>query len=100
MKLWSGSPNVRAGRADYPIDAAGSDMAPLNFNGVGGGTVLYNAQWPRLLPSDFRVRSDDGVAVDWPLSYEELQPFYEEVDRQFGVSGLGGNPAYPEGEDP
>ncbi|MCW2546997.1 MAG: oxidoreductase, partial [Mycobacterium sp.] len=42
----------------------------------------------------------DGVAVDWPLSYEELQPFYEEVDRQFGVSGLGGNPAYPEGEDP
>jgi choline dehydrogenase-like flavoprotein len=100
MKRWSGSPNVRAGRADYPIDAAGSDMAPLNFNGVGGGTVLYNAQWPRLLPSDFRVRSDDGVAVDWPLGYDELQPFYENVDRQFGVSGLGGNPAYPEGEDP
>ena len=100
MKLWSGSPKMREGRADYPIDASASDLAPLNFNGVGGGTVLYNAQWPRLLPSDFRVRSEDGVAADWPLTYAELQPFYEEVDRQFGVSGLGGNPVYPEGAEP
>ena len=100
MKLWSSSPRVRQASADYVIDASRSDMAPLNFNGVGGGSVLYNAQWPRLLPSDFRVRSEDGVAADWPLTYAELQPYYEEVDRQFGVSGLGGNPMYPEGEDP
>ena len=100
MKLWSGSPRVRGAAGDYPIDASASEMAPLNWNGVGGGTVLYNAQWPRLLPSDFRVFSEDGVAVDWPLTYAELQPFYDEVDRQFGVSGLGGNPAYPPGEDP
>jgi choline dehydrogenase-like flavoprotein len=100
MKLWSSSPAVRGGPADYPIDASASDMAPLNFNGVGGGTLLYNAQWPRLLPSDFRVRSEDGVGADWPLTYAELQPFYDETDRQFGVSGLGGNPAYPEGTEP
>ena len=37
---------------------------------------------------------------DWPLSYAELLPFYEETDRQFGVSGLGGNPAYPPSADP
>ena len=71
-----------------------------NFNGVGGGTVLYSAVWPRLLPSDFRTASEHGVGDDWPLSYTELQPFYEETDRQFGVSGLGGNPAYPPGDDP
>ena len=100
LKTWSSSPAVRAGRADYPIDVSASDMAAVNWNGVGGGTLLYNAQWPRLLPSDFRVRSDDGVAADWPLSYAELAPYYEEVDRQFGVSGLGGNPAYPEGAEP
>ena len=100
MKLWSGSPKVRGGPADYPIDASDSELAPLNWNGVGGGTLLYNAQWPRLLPSDFRVRSEDGVGADWPVDYAELQPFYEEVDRQFGVSGLGGNPSYPPGEDP
>jgi len=67
---------------------------------VGGGTVLYAAQWPRLLPSDFTRRTDEGVADDWPLTYAELLPFYERTDRQFGVSGLGGDPAFPEGADP
>src|SRR6185437_5514653 len=56
--------------------------------------------WPRLTPADFRVRSEDGVADDWPLSYEELLPYYEETDRQFGVSGLGGNPIYPGEQSP
>jgi choline dehydrogenase-like flavoprotein len=97
---WSSSPGVRRAPADYPIDVGASDMGTLNFNGVGGGTVLYNAQWPRMLADDFRVRSLDGVADDWPLTYDELRPHYEETDRQFGVSGLGGNPAYPPGEDP
>jgi len=97
---WSSRASVRRSPADYPIDHADADMGTLDFNGVGGGTVLYNAQWPRMLPDDFRVRTVDGVADDWPLSYEELRPAYEEVDRQFGVSGLGGNPAYPAGEDP
>src|SRR3954447_15900295 len=97
---WSSSPAVRRSPSDYPIDSSRSDVAPLNFNGVGGGTVLYSAQWPRMLPDDFRVRAIDGVAQDWPLSYAELQPFYEIIDQQFTVSGLGGNPAYPDGEEP
>ena len=70
------------------------------YNGVGGGTVLYNAVWPRLLPADFKTRTIDGVGDDWPVDYEELRPFYEITDRQFGVSGLGGNPVYPESADP
>jgi choline dehydrogenase-like flavoprotein len=97
---WSSVPSVRANAADYPLDLTASDMGVVNFNGVGGGTVLYNAQWPRLLPHDFRVRSLFGVADDWPLDYDELRPWYEATDRQFGVSGLGGNTAYPPGEDP
>ena len=70
------------------------------FAGVGGSMLLFAGAWPRLLPSDFRVRTLDGVADDWPLSYAELQPYYERSDRQIGVSGLGGDPAYPPGEDP
>jgi choline dehydrogenase-like flavoprotein len=99
-ELWSGNPNVRRAPADYPIDVSASDVGVLNYNGVGGGTVLYAAQWPRLLPSDFTRRSDEGVADDWPLTYDELLPFYERTDRQFGVSGLGGDPAFPPGGDP
>ncbi len=99
-KQWSSVPRIRNRPADYPIDLSQSDFGVLNFNGVGGGSVLYNAQWPRMLPDDFRVRSVDGVADDWPISYAELQPYYEATDHDFGVSGLGGNPMYPPGADP
>ncbi|MFN8188750.1 MAG: NAD(P)-binding protein [Gaiellales bacterium] len=99
MKQWSPDPNVRAGEADYPVNAEGSDIVPLMFNGVGGSMVLYAGDWPRLTPSDFRVRSLDGVADDWPLSYEDVAPYYERIARQIGVSGLAGDPAYPEGAD-
>ncbi len=99
-KQWTSSPNLRDAPADYPIDGARCDLGIGNFNGVGGGTVLYNAVWPRLLPSDFRTRSLEGVGDDWPVTYDELLPYFERTDRDFGVSGLGGNPKYPPGEDP
>jgi choline dehydrogenase-like flavoprotein len=99
-RIWSSSPSVRAAPADYPIDRSNSDMGQLNFNGVGGGTILYNAQWPRMRPDDFRVRSVDGVADDWPVTWEELLPHYERTDEEFGVSGFGGNPAHPPCADP
>ncbi|MCZ1075629.1 GMC family oxidoreductase [Rhodococcus sp. A5(2022)] len=99
-KQWSGSPNIRDKRVDYPINDAESAVAPLMYAGVGGSMTLYAGDWPRLLPSDFRVRSLDGVADDWPLRYADLQPFYERTDSAFGVSGVGGDPAYPDGADP
>ena len=64
------------------------ELGPNNSGkGVGGSTVHYAAFCPRLHPSDFRVRSLDGVAVDWPISYEELEPYYERMEREFQVSG-------------
>ena len=98
--VWAWDPNVRARDADYPIDVAESDIDVLLYNAVGGGTVVYAAQWQRNLPSDFCVRTLDGVADDWPFGYRELQPFYERVERAFGVSGLAGDPAFPPGEGP
>lgn len=99
-KEWSADPNVRGRRADYPVELTESDMPVWMYNAVGGSSILFGAIWPRALPSDFRVRTLDDVAVDWPLTYEELQPFYEAVDIEMGVSGLGGNPAYPPGVAP
>ncbi len=55
--------------------------------GVGGSTVHYAAFCPRFHPSDFRVRTNDGVAVDWPISYEDLEPYYERMEREYPVSG-------------
>ena len=70
------------------------------WNGVGGGTVVYAAQWQRNMPSDFRVKTLDGVADDWPLTYEDLEPYYVRVERDFGISGLAGDTAFPPGEGP
>jgi choline dehydrogenase-like flavoprotein len=89
------SPNRRARETDYPINDSGSPIKIANFNGVGGGTVLYAGHFPRFHPSDFRVRTLDGVADDWPIDYATLEPFYAENDRVMGVSGLAGDPAYP-----
>lgn len=92
---WSPDPNARRNAGDYPLEVSDSDVLPLMFNGVGGSTILYGAQWPRLRPSDFRVRQMDGVADDWPLSWKELWPYYDQVDDEMGISGLEGDPAYP-----
>jgi len=99
-RYWSGNPNRRQAPADYPIDDQASDIAAVLYNAVGGGTVIYAAHWQRNMPSDFRVRTLDGVAEDWPLSYEELVPYYKRVEADFGVSGLAGDPAFPPGLGP
>ena len=93
-------PNVRGLPTDYPINDDDSEVVVVNFNGVGGSTILYGAHFPRLHPSDFRVRTLDGVAADWPIDYATLEPYYAENDRIMGVSGLAGDPMYPPKDPP
>ncbi|MBV8812544.1 MAG: GMC family oxidoreductase [Acidobacteriaceae bacterium] len=73
--------------------------------GVGGGSVHWAAFAPRFHPSDFRVYSEDGVGCDWPISYEDLKPYYELLEREMPVSGPAhfpwGDPhGYPYGPHP
>jgi choline dehydrogenase-like flavoprotein len=92
---FSFSPNQRQRPTDYPINEDNSPIKIANFNGVGGSTVLFAGQFPRFHPSDFRVKSLDGVADDWPVDYATLEPFFDENDRMMGVTRLVGDPAYP-----
>ena len=94
------NPNRRARPTDYPINDANSPIKVVNFNGVGGSTIMYTAHFPRLHPSDFKVRTLDGVADDWPIDYATLEPYFAENDRMMGVSGLAGDPAYPPKQPP
>ncbi|MCA1663136.1 MAG: GMC family oxidoreductase [Myxococcales bacterium] len=55
--------------------------------GVGGGSVHWAGFTPRFHPSDFRIHSEDGVGVDWPMSYEELKPYYELIEKEMPVAG-------------
>jgi choline dehydrogenase-like flavoprotein len=58
-----------------------------------GGTITHWAGWSwRFRPDDFRVLSSDGPVsgaslADWPITYDELEPFYERAEWEFGVSG-------------
>jgi choline dehydrogenase-like flavoprotein len=88
-------PNVRGLREDYPVNDEESPIAPLMYNAVGGSTIHWSAHFPRFHPSDFKVKTLDGVADDWPVSYEQLQPFFDLNDRIMGVSGITGDTAYP-----
>ena len=97
---FSCDPNVRKLPQDYPINVDDSEITPVNFNAVGGSTINFLGHWPRFHPSDFRARTLDGVADDWPIDYATLEPFYDMNDRNTGVSGLAGNPSYPPYEPP
>lgn len=55
--------------------------------GVGGGSVHWAGFTPRLHPSDFTVYSDTGLGVDWPISYWDLKPYYEMMEKEIPVSG-------------
>ena len=89
------NPNVRRDPADYPVDDRDAAIKPFLYNAVGGSTLLWGAHFPRFRPSDFRTRTLDGVGHDWPISYEDLAPYYDENDRMTGVSGLAGDPGNP-----
>ena len=61
---------------------------------VGGGTLVYGAQAWRFMPADFRMASIYGVPegsslADWPISYDDLEPFYERAEWELGVAGDG-----------
>jgi choline dehydrogenase-like flavoprotein len=99
-KDWNVDPNVRGWPEDYPCETSESEVDPVMFNAVGGSTIHFGAQWARMRPSDFRTRSLEGVGDDWPISYEELLPSYEQLDVDMNVSGIGGDPAYPRGAPP
>ena len=89
-------PNLRRLPEDYPVNDTDSPIAPLMYNAVGGSTIHWSAHFPRFHPSDFKVRTLDGVADDWPVTYEQMEPFYDLNDRMVGVSGVTGDTAYPE----
>lgn len=85
---------------ESPLDDGGWSAEPTvesgwdfwNGNMVGGSSNLMTGFFHRLKPKDFRLRSTFGPieganVVDWPISYQDLEPFYVRVEREVGVSG-------------
>ncbi len=73
-----------------PVLETGKGTVGNGFNvgrGVGGSTMHHYAVWPRLHENDFRVKSLYGRSRDWPIAYADLQPYYDRVQEECGISG-------------
>jgi choline dehydrogenase-like flavoprotein len=77
----------------------GADPIELGKNnsgrGVGGSMVHYAGYTPRFHPSDFSTFTEDGVGADWPISYADLLPHYEQVEAELPVAGQDWPWGYP-----
>lgn len=73
---------------------------------VGSGTVSYGAMAWRFMPEDFRMQSvygtvDGSTLTDWPISYDDLAPYYDKAEKEIGVAGdMSGNPFAPNKDVP
>ena len=90
------SPYERTADADFPVShdndhwyrQSGPDKFRSTYlKAVGGTSWHWLGTCVRYLPSDFRMRSLFGRAVDWPIGYDELEPFYTAAERELGVAG-------------
>jgi choline dehydrogenase-like flavoprotein len=88
-----GNPRVWVDAKGVPHTALASEGGYQNNAAcVGGGTLSYGAQAWRYMPQDFRMKSTYGAPVgssleDWPISYDDLEPFYEKAEYEIGISG-------------
>lgn len=91
-----GNPRVFNGQVRNPIQGGYNNNASC----VGGGTLVYGMQAWRFHPLDFKMASTYGVPdgsslEDWPITYEDLEPFYEQAEWEIGVSGGPPAPQMP-----
>jgi choline dehydrogenase-like flavoprotein len=83
---WAPRPDV------LDLDAYYVQTGPEKFKStyirrVGGTTWHWLGTAVRLLPSDFEMRTRFGVGVDWPLTYDDLEPWYVAAEAELGVAG-------------
>jgi choline dehydrogenase-like flavoprotein len=69
------------------VPVAGSERPWKYGYAFGGSSLLWAGVAPRLLPSDFELRSRFGIWRDWPISYEDLLPYYHAAEQALSISG-------------
>ena len=80
------------GERTYPLNVA-------RVKGVGGSTLHWQGMVMRMHPTDFDGGHDNDDPA-WPISYDDLRPYYAEAERALGVAGTGDNPFAPPREEP
>lgn len=66
----------------------------FHTKGVGGSTLRYQGEAHRLHPRAFRIKTLYGAGFDWPVSYDDLAPYYETAEKILGVAGRENDPVH------
>jgi choline dehydrogenase-like flavoprotein len=85
---WSGSDyskNIVVEEKDHPY--TGTKYAWVRARLLGGKTAIWGRLALRLSDYDFKGKTHDGYGEDWPISYADLQPYYDKVDLYLGIAG-------------
>ncbi len=94
MENWGPKPVFEKGRYISPetwYDAKGKPFQPQVHYFVGGATKLYGAALYRLRPQDFgELKHVDGISPAWPLTYEDMEPYYTKAEWLYQVHGAHG----------
>ena len=86
------APHPDLARLDqYFINDGPDTFIGLYTRGVGGTTWHFTGFATRLRPNDFLMRTKFGVGVDWPIPYEEMEPWWVEAEKEWGVAGYQGD---------
>jgi choline dehydrogenase-like flavoprotein len=84
------------------IDCPYTEIKPFNWwraYQLGGRSILWGRQSYRWSDFDFEGNAKDGWAIDWPIRYKDIEPWYDHVERFAGVSGSKeGLPQLPDGQ--
>lgn len=73
-----------------PVRADGRNPLAYPFEtgwGTGGSALHHYAVWLRFHPEDFKLKTLYGKGLDWPIDYDDLKPYYDQLQREVGVSG-------------
>ena len=83
--------NAKYRAPEFWIDAQGNEFPPEVNYYVGGNTKFYGAALFRLRPQDFgEIKHHGGISPAWPISYEDLEPYYGEAEHLYLVHGRHG----------
>jgi len=97
---WTTNPNFFVDDLDNPYSTP--EDKPFHWirgRVVGGRTLTWDGVTPRMSDFELAAASRDGVGIDWPLRHADLAPFYDRVERYFGVHGnRDGLPQLPDGD--
>ena len=78
---------TRVPENDYYVQKGPAPFASTYERRLGGTTWHWHGLTPRLMPSDFRMKSAYGVGLDWPITYDDLEPWYLAAEHEMGVAG-------------